>query len=99
MRLPRATGDLVDARALGSRERIARLPRHAGVALPTWRLCRGGVEDRKLPGGVGTGVVTGMVLRGNVFINAEDPDQPKRARCRASAVSTANSRTGSSKTT
>jgi hypothetical protein len=28
------------------------------------------------PGGVGTGVVKGVVLRGNVFINREDPNQP-----------------------
>ncbi len=30
------------------------------------------------PGGVGTGEVTGMVLRGNVIINYEDPNQPLR---------------------
>jgi hypothetical protein len=29
-------------------------------------------------GNVGTGVVTGIVLRGNTFINFEDPDQPFR---------------------
>lgn len=30
------------------------------------------------PGGVGTGEVKGIVLRGNVIINYEDPDQPFR---------------------
>lgn len=30
------------------------------------------------PGGVGTGEVTGIVLRGNVIINYEDPNQPLR---------------------
>lgn len=30
------------------------------------------------PGGVGTGVVKGVVLRGNVIINYEDPNQPHR---------------------
>ncbi|HOP78117.1 MAG TPA: choice-of-anchor Q domain-containing protein [Thermogutta sp.] len=30
------------------------------------------------PGGVGTGVVKGLVLRGNVIINYEDPQQPHR---------------------
>lgn len=30
------------------------------------------------PGGVGTGAVTGVVLRGNVFINSTDPDDPLR---------------------
>ena len=29
-------------------------------------------------GGVGSGVVTGIVLRGNTFLNFEDPDQPFR---------------------
>lgn len=31
------------------------------------------------PGGVGTGEVVGVVLRGNVFINATDPDNPLRS--------------------
>lgn len=30
------------------------------------------------PGGVGTGTVTGVVLRGNTIINYEDPNQPHR---------------------
>jgi hypothetical protein len=30
------------------------------------------------PGGVGTGTVNNVVLRGNTFINYEDPDQPLR---------------------
>ncbi len=30
------------------------------------------------PGGVGTGTVTGVVLRGNLIINYEDPNQPFR---------------------
>lgn len=30
------------------------------------------------PGGVGTGVVRGVVLRGNIIINYEDPKQPHR---------------------
>lgn len=30
------------------------------------------------PGGPGTGVVRGIVLRGNLFINYEDPNQPHR---------------------
>jgi hypothetical protein len=30
------------------------------------------------PGGVGTGVVKGVVLRGNIIINYEDPQQPHR---------------------
>jgi hypothetical protein len=30
------------------------------------------------PGGVGTGEVTGVVLRGNVFINSTDPNDPLR---------------------
>jgi parallel beta-helix repeat protein len=30
------------------------------------------------PGGVGTGEVVGLVLRGNTIINYEDPDQPHR---------------------
>ncbi len=31
------------------------------------------------PGGVGTGAVTGVVLRGNVFVNATDPVNPLRS--------------------
>ncbi len=31
------------------------------------------------PGGVGTGEVTGVVLRGNLIINAEDPNDPLRS--------------------
>ena len=31
------------------------------------------------PGGVGTGAVTGVVLRGNVFLNATDPANPLRS--------------------
>lgn len=31
------------------------------------------------PGGVGTGAVTGVILRGNVFINSTDPNDPLRS--------------------
>lgn len=49
-------------------------------------------------GGVGTGEVVGVVLRGNVFINATDLATCCAARCRASAASTGSFATGSSRT-